>query len=744
MGLILHLTDLHLGSLDERQILDDYKSDIVALPERTSRHTLLRSTLKALGRYLLAEKKTLDAIVTSGDITIANGIDGFEALPDVLNELGEACPPPERIVIVPGNHDVTWRTPASVPARYDNFLKYIRSNGYITPFLDGVDLNDSRGEIEYSGHYLTLDGGRVQLIPINSSNYCGTLEPLASISEEDWQRILGLLNCEDSAAIEKELMRLRLQDVIRISPLQLDTLSRLIQSLDPDRHDEVGHSGVVRIGVMHHHIGAISTNEEFKPYESVINLGLLKNFLRSNRFNMLLHGHKHDGSVYWEHLDNYDKQSFGSYRSHRVLVVAGSTIGGTDSRRMEVCRLIEIDAKTTAPNIIITSVPAVDPGGKLEGLRPRRFALWDDRGIIAEEGIKTISAESVDEVYDRLLALFDGLPQHKELKSLVCEVRQVPEKVTPPLNYPKIPGESDEERQERFEQLVKWWQRKKTAQRYPPRFTHGERISAYGPEKVDQIAEAAQALKKRKDTSKAIIILYNPSIDTSHDRRLRSPHFCLAQMVIVEKPNGALALDCIAFFRKQEMRYWWPVNIAELAHLQNEVMERISDEYKGIERGSITTIAATAYASTSPPKVAVPIVDYWFDEDPDQLWRLAHVLFFYTSMPEKIELREKWRVILKNLIPDPKPDPDGGPVAVAGLDYLYNEIARLLYCQHIAEIGELNNLLGRLLQENLQYIADTKVDPPNKRRHAQWHGECTRLVNRTLDLIDRVFERRMD
>jgi 3',5'-cyclic AMP phosphodiesterase CpdA len=112
VALILHLTDLHLGTtgLDP---LDDYKSDFVPISERVTRHSVLASTLSALSRHLTENNYTIDAILISGDVTYANGIEGFEALAATLEILGDQLPPPERIVVVPGNHDVKWGTEPS-------------------------------------------------------------------------------------------------------------------------------------------------------------------------------------------------------------------------------------------------------------------------------------------------------------------------------------------------------------------------------------------------------------------------------------------------------------------------------------------------------------------------------------------------------------------------------------------------------------------------------------------------------
>src|SRR5437870_1617847 len=112
MGLILHLTDLHLGKAADAQDYGDYKSKIVMPGQRTQRRTLLENTLQEIAVRFGGEGE-LDAVVVSGDITVRNSEDGLKLFEGVLGKLGSMLPPPERIIIVPGNHDVAWGSPAS-------------------------------------------------------------------------------------------------------------------------------------------------------------------------------------------------------------------------------------------------------------------------------------------------------------------------------------------------------------------------------------------------------------------------------------------------------------------------------------------------------------------------------------------------------------------------------------------------------------------------------------------------------
>src|SRR5204863_2788336 len=97
MALILHLSDVHLGNITDSQVLGDFKSDIVPLAERPNRIQAIEESLTQLGRQLAAKHGVLDAVVLTGDITVAGSEEGFKQMTSLLNRLGPALPKPERI-----------------------------------------------------------------------------------------------------------------------------------------------------------------------------------------------------------------------------------------------------------------------------------------------------------------------------------------------------------------------------------------------------------------------------------------------------------------------------------------------------------------------------------------------------------------------------------------------------------------------------------------------------------------------
>lgn len=724
MPLILHLSDLHMGSND---VIGDYKSDIVSLSERTTRLGLLEGTLRELGKQLKNKKKSLDAVVVTGDITTGNNEEGFKKLPLLLKELGDDCPPNERIVVIPGNHDVTWSTPASSPDRYKHFLALIRPQNYITPILDKVDSTP----LEYSNHcLLDLDNEWV-ILPINSCNYSGSLEPIKYADLENiWENIPNLLNRQlssiDVPKTKEALRKLRQHDVARVSLDQLISLKKLLE----ETQQQICDSGkdpnrFLKIVLIHHHLLPVSVLEEFKSFESISNLGHLRYFLKENGIDLVLHGHKHTGYVYWDNIYDYNP-SGDALGSHRVLVVSGATIGGKGYQQSEICRLIEVEERKPAPIISITSIPVVHAGGTLPSQTPRHFQLWgqEKEYNIFNPELKIIDGDTLEDVYSRILTVINKVATHKKMLNIVCQVKSPSDPLLLPSRYPNVPGV---DKQEWFKEIVTWWQSNQPslAQRTQfTEFTHGTRIFSYGDDRgsspsLDQLRRIIGVLLKDDESSRAIAVLVNPLTDDIEKENLQFPSFSLTQFVI-RKNQDNWYLDCIGYFRKQEMRYWWPVNVAELHALQLGVLNRVKDKYHGLKVGTITTIAAIAVAGgeNAIPKVAVPLIDQYFDKDKDKLWSMVYAVVF-PDVTNKLKFFEQWERILNNLIPTESPDLDGVPIASDGLEYVCQVASQFAQFHPDSNVASLHKELRGLLRLNKVQLELMK-EPSEEDRKKQW------------------------
>jgi hypothetical protein len=120
------------------------------------------------------------------------------------------------------------------------------------------------------------------------------------------------------------------------------------------------------------------------------------------------------------------------------------------------------------------------------------------------------------------------------------------------------------------------------------------------------------------------------------------PALVLVQCTIVRR-DGVRRLDCFAHFRKQEMQYWWAVNVAEVARLQHEIWAGLDEP---TELGEIVTFAAVAHWGQALPRVAVPLLDLLIEDEP-RLWRLA--LAVGDRGPRDAAVAEDWERLLDDL-----------------------------------------------------------------------------------------------
>src|SRR4051794_28603753 len=118
MARILHISDAHLGKPAPWQQLADDKSGLFGR-KATTTQTILKDTLRAFRDS--PDGANVDAVIFSGDITNYGGEDGYKALTD-LSELLPAGLAPERVLIVPGNHDVDWEAAEGTEERYRHWL----------------------------------------------------------------------------------------------------------------------------------------------------------------------------------------------------------------------------------------------------------------------------------------------------------------------------------------------------------------------------------------------------------------------------------------------------------------------------------------------------------------------------------------------------------------------------------------------------------------------------------------------
>jgi len=660
---ILHLSDLHLGDVSPGQTLTDEKVILNEQLDLETTQTVFKRALARLKSYV-EEHGAPDAVVVSGDLTYTASESGFAAFTELLAHYSYVWPDHSRIVVVPGNHDVVWKKAPGTKERYSGFLEATRGNGCTTPLLDGVDFHIDSGHLMRgalkSTHLVEHDD--FVIIPVNSSNFCGVLVDLTGRwTRKEWEDALAPLGAKRTQALE-QLDYLRQHDMARVSLAQIEALGTLFAKLKISKEGD----GRTRIAVIHHQLLPVSTREERKSFESVSNLGLVRQMLREYEIDVVLHGHKHEGALFWDFLR--DENDALSNPLRRVLVAASP---GHFKVSAPVMRAFHFEGNVRARNLRVVRFrgPASSNGKPIvegEALAP----IWTTAMEARESERCFIRGSSSTAAYARLRAFFEGQDDLDAIRNLVCQVDDPTEAGHLPPDYPPLPTDIDADAW--FRDLVDWWQLdwSRLVQKRVLLFNHGERIySRFG----DQIDRAIHLLDQRRKSSRAVVVLIHPEETGRYKNDPRDldrgsfPAFSLAEFAVTER-DGHRELDCFGYFRKQEIQYWWPINLAELARLQAKVAGGMRYTPR---LGRIVTFSGIAVWDKTLPSVAVPELDRLIDS-PERLRAMASALVFPTS--SSVEARSDWHRVLVDLRGARRTAP---PIPMLGHRELRDEISRL-------------------------------------------------------------------
>lgn len=700
MSLLLHLSDLHLGNTADEDLVGDYKVEAIREEDRNKRTTLLRSTLHALAGRLREDGDRLDALLVTGDVTTQGRTEGFDVLSELLEALGDRLPPADRVVVVPGNHDVAWHTSSGSADRYQAFVDGVRAAGYVTPLLDGVDYDADQ---PLAGAQPLLVGDDFVVIAVNSADASGLLEPLPPAVHAELDRLVRAGDV--TADFESALRRIRTYDMSRISARQMAALSHRLEAVDPSK---------VRIAALHHQLLPVSEEEEAKAFESMINLGAFLAFLGSADVDLVAHGHKHVEAVLPLALTGSDG------RPRQAIVSSCGTIGGPVGVGREIARLVRVDSSLpTLRRLRVTSVPAVGPG-TTRIPRPSLRTVHNEPTWREEVSpVALVGGRTATDVHEKLLELGRARAS-RPVRDVVCVVQDGGSAIAAPASYP-WPGQPAE-LAGWFKDIVSWWQDEKRAPGKP--FTHGQRLKDWPPER-NQIDAMATILGNKRSTSRAIAVLVDPVSDLVEDASVDFPSFSVLHLWI-----SGDQLHCTAFFRKQEMNYWWAINASEIAAVQRAVLQRLWPSNETLTAGSIRTYASEAVFSDRLPKVNVPLIDRVAWDDPQALQVLAVAV-----ADMDLDGREGDLMRVQDLLSDWAPDEahppvDGAPVPAYGLGVLSRAVGALADRYSDSPARTAATLLEDLAEANERYVGTRDSAEPNK-AYADWR----RRVQPKLDQL---------
>jgi 3',5'-cyclic AMP phosphodiesterase CpdA len=673
MSVILHLSDLHLGKDQPWERATDDKSEFVPKGEN-SRLAVMETALAAVKQHLVTSDLELDSVVIGGDITTGYDEEGFTRFSSLLEGL-KLVGDVDRIIAVPGNHDVDRESDPGTEQKYARFLKFTREAGFRTPFCDGVDT------IEAADARPILDLEDCVIAAINSANWCGVPVQTGDTTHR--------------------------YDAARVSETQLEYLTDQLRDHEID--------GKVRIGVLHHHLLPVTEDEETKPFESFTNLARLRSWISHHKFHAVLHGHKHRPVITWDHVYDFEDHL---QPATRVLVISAPT---PTTWGAPVCRLIRIGEAAGrkvvrgAPRLLVDTVNAERHERRIE---PTTAAVDLHEPRVPPAALIAIDADTADAAYERLLSELEKRPGR--LLNVTCVVRDPESASRLPTNFVGKP----ENPEQWFEDAVSWWQSPAPlliAAGDAP-FNHGERLYATG-NATGELDAAAKLL----GSTKAMVFL-----TTGGELRNRpAPAFVAIQLVLASDEAGD-RLDCIGYFRKQDLTLWWPVNVAELRAIQKRVLD-LGPE-RPVRAGHLVTIAAEAIHDNVMPRLSGTTVDRAVDLRPELLMKMAYAAAHGPSDPTDATQRDEINALWAKTFKDIGRLTDGDVEDFPSLG-----IARLLdHLRVFREVGGRENV--SLLIKRLEAVYDrahrAKSTSKTGSERREFAGELFDLIGAVLDAVE--------
>lgn len=668
MATLFHLSDLHLTGAENPSATSDHKVRVIPQAVGGNRAQLLKSSLAGLGEALREVGEDLDAVIITGDIADKGRLSGYAQLEEVLSALGPSLPAPERILVVAGNHDVDRDAVGE-----DRFagIRSLRSAGYLVGWLSAAEIGVEPAPI------LTAHDNSYVLVGLNSSEFSGSqLETEPGLSEHLAELEVRAKTDDATRALLAAWQRRGSADIARMSGPELQEIHVQLGKGRP--------SGPLRIAGLHHQVLPVGTAEEIKAFESILNLGHLRRWMASNQMDLVLHGHKHDAAVIRDRI-NTD----GAHSDHEMTILSAPSISTARGAGDPIGQLIRVNPRLPRlRGYDIVTVPAAEQGAVTDlASMPRRTTPLDE---VTAHGL--VSGVDVDATYARITAVLDRLQTLPT--PMVCRIDDGSSGVNLPADMPHVP-EPGKQRDEWLDTVINWWQSESPGR--AAKFNHGQFLHANTRGRGSAVERIVTELgKKQGATSRALAVLVNQ--DTLSDGQ-EFPSFISLQFVL-----RGTRLDAVAYFRKQEMSHWWPINVVEVARIQKEVIARMPGNQ--VTCGSITTITGMPVRSLAMPTVSVPELDLRVDRPGGML---DLVLPLYQPAVAREEIEESWAKTLDWLPGDVQAE--GDPRPLLGLKVLAETLqAAAAMNETSAPMEELISRLHELHHVNDNYDESKRQD----------------------------------
>ncbi len=311
---IHHLTDVHIGPLHY-----SYENKLNIVP--VEHFVNLPKYREFLSEMPLDDLP--DIVVISGDLTSYASDDEFDLavkwisdLVEIMKKKKSSWREAERnspyIFIVPGNHDLDW----SEDSYATKIKRYCRSSDILCN--ENNVLSACYGAHKNNPVYYDFSSLNIFFYLFNSTPLGGTDEPvIKEVIEEINDKIINAyhdtLNAKNEEIIKavNRLNKYVKQDPGYVSKDSLKEMENVLRSIPKER---------IKIGVMHHNLTSVPS-DDVEIFDTIVNAGIVKDYLIRNEFDIVLNGHRHFWHAVREIHLAHPKNKQG------LLIVSGDTFG---------------------------------------------------------------------------------------------------------------------------------------------------------------------------------------------------------------------------------------------------------------------------------------------------------------------------------------------------------------------------------------------------------------------------------
>ncbi|MCU0289569.1 MAG: metallophosphoesterase [Acidobacteria bacterium] len=286
---ILHISDLHYT------VEDNNKQHVWALEGKgQGRSTMVEAIARAIG----PNSNRIGVVLITGDITVSGTDKEYgEALSGINRLLGILGLGTDRVVIVPGNHDILWTQMGNYHCNDELKLANDKATTNYRNFYNELFKQYPNDYLSMGRRFLFPSGLTVEIAALNSSSFetgKNFLAGMGRIQEEAFQDVANALKWGDK-----------------------------------------NHNIALRILALHHHL-TLTENLEFagdyyKGFGIAVDAVRIQRLAADYGVQLAVHGHKHRSFIWRSSVYELPEYTNDRYRLGELSIIGGGSAGSSDT-----------------------------------------------------------------------------------------------------------------------------------------------------------------------------------------------------------------------------------------------------------------------------------------------------------------------------------------------------------------------------------------------------------------------------